>query len=128
MNEFMKLENEKKQSIIGKLNSIKDMDTLECIENFVMDSVPISLSQYIDIHFDAYHSEVKKALEHEVRSMWLDIGNRFEPSYTYIDHFCELYVQGHSLDVWIQENGSLFSGYELATIIFKLWTKEIVFR
>lgn len=122
------IERQCRESIMKKLESIKDIDTLESIDNFIEDSKPLDLKTYIDIHFDDYHEEVKKALEHEVRETWLDINNRFEPNDGYINHFCELYVQGHELDIWIHENGSLFNSCEIAIIIFKLWTKEIVFR
>lgn len=123
-----RIEKQYKESIVKKIENIKDIDTLESIENFIEDSKPLDLKTYISIHFDNYHEEVRNALEHEVRETWLDINNRFEPSDAYINHFCELYVQGHELDIWIHENGSLFNSCEIAVIIFKLWTKEIVFQ
>ena len=118
------------ESIVDKLNKIQDIDTLECIDNFIEECKPLDLKTYINVHFDGYHQEIRKALEHEVRSIYLDIEHldKFEPTDAYIDHFCELYVQGHCLDIWIAEHGSIFSSYELANIIFKLWTKEIVFQ
>lgn len=117
-----------RKNIKNELNMIKDIDTLTKIENFIKESKPINLNTYINIHFDKYHKEIRKELEHQVRETWLEINNQFEPSCSYIDHFCELYVQGYSLDIWIAENGCLFSSYEMANIIFKLWTKEIVFQ
>ena len=122
------IESKWKRSIIKKLDSIKDIDTLENIDNFIEESKPLNLTTYIDIHFDNYHKQVRRALEHEVRQIWLDINNRFETNDAYINHFSELYVQGHYLDIWIAESGTIFSSYELADIIFKLWTKEIVFQ
>ena len=122
------IEKQYKKTIEEDLKNIKDIDVLESISNFIKDCNPITLEEYINIHFDNYHEEVRKALEHEVRTTWLEIKNRFEPTDGYIDHFCELYVQGHELDIWIHENGSLFNSCEVAIIIFKLWTKEIVFE
>lgn len=122
-----KIEKQWKNTIISRLDYIKDIDVLESIDQFVEECEPITLKDYINVHFDKYHSEIKKELEHEVRKIYLEIGNKFE-SDPYIDHFCELYVQGYSLDIWIHENGSLFNPCELALIIFKLWSKEIVFQ
>lgn len=121
------IEEQHKKNIIDNLNDIKDIDVLKSINNFIKDCKPLDLKTYINVQFDGYHSEIRKALEHEVRRIYLDI-NKFEPTDAYIDHFCELYVQGHCLDIWIAEHGSIFSSYELANIIFKLWTKEIVFE
>lgn len=123
-----KIEKEYRKIIEEDLKSIKDIDVLESISQFIKDCNPITLEEYINIHFDNYHEQVRKALEHEVRATWLEIKNRFEPTDEYIDHFSELYVQGHELDIWIHENGSLFNPCEIAVIIFKLWTKEIVFN
>ena len=122
------IENKWKCSIVRKLDSIKDVDPLESIDNFIEESRPLDLTTYIDIHFDNYNKQVRRALEREARQIWIDIDNRFEPNDAYINHFSELYVQGHYLDIWIHENGSLFNPCEIAIIIFKLWTKEIVFQ
>lgn len=122
------IEKQYKKTIEEDLKNIKDIDVLESISNFIKDCNPITLEEYINIHFDYQHEQVRRALEHEVRTTWLEINNNFEPSDGYIDHFSELYVQGHELDIWIHENGSLFNPCEIAIIIFKLWTKEIVFQ
>lgn len=122
------MEKQYRKSIEEDLKNIKDIDVLESISNFIKDCNPITLEEYINIHFDYQHEQVRRALEHEVRATWLEINNNFEPSDGYIDHFSELYVQGHELDIWIHENGSLFNPCEIAIIIFKLWTKEIVFN
>ena len=121
------IEKQCKKDIVDKLDDIKDIDVLKSIDNFIEDCRPLDLKTYINTQFDGYHSEIRKALEHEVRRIYLDI-DKIEPTDAYVDHFCELYVQGHCLDVWIAEHGSIFSSYELANIIFKLWTKEIVFE
>lgn len=119
-----------KENIVDKLDEIQDIDTLQTIDNYIEECKPLNLHTYINVHFDGYHPEIKKALEHEVRRIYLDIEriDKFEPTDAYINHFCELYVQGHCLDIWIAEYGSIFSSYELANIIFQLWTKEIVFQ
>lgn len=119
---------EKIHNIFREMERINDIDSLIAIEEFVRDCQPIDLHTYINIHFDEYHEQVRQAFEHEVRSIYLDIKDMLEPSCDYVNHFCELYVQGHELDIWIHENGSLFNPCELAVVIFKLWTNEIVPR
>lgn len=73
---------------------------------------------------------VLQAFEHEVRAICLELGPDFkkvETSSEYIDHFCEMYVQGYELDIWIHEGGSLFNPSELAFVIYLLYTGEVVF-
>lgn len=117
-----------KESIVSKLNNIEDIDVLESIDEFIGECEPITLEEYINIHFDECHKNVREALEHEVRGICLYVFDKFEPQDAYINHFSEMYVEDYPLDIWIHENGSLFNPCEIATIIFKLWTKEIVFQ
>lgn len=117
-----------KKSIVKELENIKNIEALENIEKYIKDCKPKTLEEYINLNFDDYHKEIRKALEHEVREIYLLINNRFCPEEKYITDFCELYVQGHCLDIWIGEQCPMFNPLELAIIIFKLWTKEIVFR
>lgn len=120
-----------KKKLVCKINKelekINDLDVLIEINDYIRNQRPTPLEYYIDRHYQ-HDDAVKKALEFEVRQIWLDINNKFEPNSEYIDHFCELYVQGHELDIWIHEHGSLFNPCDLAQIIFKLWCKEIVWR
>lgn len=122
------MKQEKIQCIIKELKKIHDIDSLIAIEEYIKDSKPIDLNTYINCEFDVHHKCVREELEHEVRTIYLEIANKFEPESEYINHFGELYVEGYPLDSWIQNRGSLFNAWEIANIIFKLWTKEIVFR
>lgn len=115
-------------NIIKELKKIHDIDSLIAIEEYIKESQPINLNTYINSEFDVHHKYVREELEHEVRAIYLEITNRFEPKSKYISHFSELYIEGYPLDSWIQNRGSLFNTWEIANIIFKLWTKEIVFN
>lgn len=112
---------------------------LHDVLTFVEEKKPLSLTEYIKEHIghgtygcdDVFRKpEVLKAFEHEVRAICLELGPDFEKIETssqYIDHFYEMYVQGEEIDIWIQENGSMFNTYELAHIIYLLYTGEVIF-
>lgn len=113
---------------------------LHDVLTFVKEKKPLTLTEYIkeNIGHNSYgcndmfqKPEVLKAFEHEVRAICLELGPSFKlvnTSSEYIDNFCEMYVQGHELDIWIHENGSMFNPCELAHVIYLLYTEEVVFR
>ena len=108
--------------------------------SFIEEKKPLTLTEYIKEYFgsngfgcdDVFKKQdVLIAFEHEVRSICLELGSNFElvePSSEYIDHFCEMYVEGHELDIWIHENGSVFNPCILAHVIYLLYTGEVVFK
>lgn len=112
---------------------------LHDVLTFVEEKKPLTLTGYIKEHIghDSYgcdevfqKPEILKAFEHEVRAICLELGPDFElvrPDSEYIDHFCEMCVEGYELDIWIHEGGSMFNPRELAHVIYLLYTGEIVF-
>lgn len=120
---------------LGPLSITQLYDVLD----FVQEKKPLKLKEYIkeNIGYNSFgcdeifrQQEVLQAFEHEVRDICLCLGLNFEqiePSSEYIDHFCEMYVQGHELDIWIHEEGSMFNPRELAHVIYLLYTGEVVF-
>lgn len=115
---------------------------LNDVLSLVKEKKPLKLKEYIKQSFEEgkiggvgckdinNQPAVLQAFEHEVRAICLELGPNFkliELSSEYIDHFCEMYVQGWELDIWIHEGGSLFNPSELAFVIFLLYTGEVVF-
>ena len=116
---------------------------LNDVLSLVKEKKPIELREHIKKSFEEgriggigcqdinNQPAILQAFEHEIRAICLELGPDFkkiETSSQYIDHFCEMYVQGHELDIWIHENGSLFNPCELAFVIYLLYTGEVVFR
>ena len=136
---------EERRKIINQINNeMKPLNItqLHDILSLVESKKPLKLREYIKQSFEEgkigglgcedinNQPAVLQAFEHEVRAICLELGPNFkliEPSSEYIDHFCEMYVQGHELDIWIHEGGSLFNPCELAFVIYLLYTGEVVF-
>lgn len=114
--------------IIDMVKRIEDIDALLAIEQFVKENEPMTLRTYINCKFDTYHVAIRRRLEEEVLCIFDEVKDELKPSENYIDHFCELFVDGFEIDIWIHEQGTLFNPTMIANIIFKLWTKEIVLR
>lgn len=128
MNEGEEMQIKIKNEINNRLKNIKDLDSLLLINEFIKECEPINLKTYINIHFDDKSQDIKDAFEHEVREIWLKMQRyTVEPTSNYISHWSDIYVQGWQLDIFIAEEGALFSSYELADVIYRLWIKEIVF-
>lgn len=136
---------EEKRKIINKIN--KEMKPLSLAQLndillLVKEKKPLKLKEYIKKSFEEgtisgigcndinNQPAIIQAFEHEVRAICLELGPNFEKVETsseYIDHYCEMYVQGYELDIWIHEDGSLFNSYDLAWVIYLLYTEEVVF-
>lgn len=117
------------QRITKNLENINNIDTLMEINEFIIDKKPKTLREYIDLNFIEYDNHVRDALEHEVRGKYLNMSHeKVEPENEHISHWCELYVNGQNLDIWISEGAGIFHPYEIANMIFKLWSKEITPR
>lgn len=123
----------------------EEMETLNVTQlkdvlSVVKRKKPMTLREYIDKEvFSSFRdceeifrkTEIMNAFEHEVRSLCLDLGPNFQKVRTnseYIIGFTEMCVDGQDLDIWIQETGCLFNPWELALVIYLLYTKELVFR
>lgn len=117
-----------KIQIKDMLERIEDADALLAIEQFIKENEPMTLRRYIDCEFNEYHVAIRRKLEEEILCIFDEIKDKLKPSENYIDHFCELFVDGFEIDIWIHEQGTLFNPTMIANIIFKLWTKEIVLR
>lgn len=130
-----------RNKIDRELDKINSLTVLADIEFYIEKQKPLKLKDYIKESFKdgkisgAGCKEINnqpailQAFEHEVRAICLELGHNFEKveAGPFIDHFCEMYVQGHELDIWIHENGSLFNPCELAFVIYLLYTGEVVF-
>lgn len=124
---------------IYKELGILSITQLEDILTEVQNKKPLSLKEYIKENFghDSFgcdeifrQEEILQAFEHEIRAICLELGPKFklvETTSEYIDHFSEMYVQGHELDIWIHEAGCVFNPCELAFVIYLLYTGEVVF-
>lgn len=117
-----------KIQIKDMLERIEDIDALLAIEQYVKDHEPMTLRTYINVEFDEYSKDIRRALESEIEEIYSEISKDIKPCDKHVTHFCDLYIEGYPLDSWIENNGSLFNAWSLSDIIFKLWTKEIVLR
>lgn len=136
---------EEKIKTIREINEeIKEMNItqLEDILSIAREKRPLKLKDFIRQEFENKRirgvgcqdinnqPEILQAFEHEIRAICLELGPDFkkvETSSQYIDHFCEMFVEGEELDLWIHEIGSLFNPCELAHVIYLLYSKEVVF-
>jgi len=137
----------KNQKINKIKNKCEDLTIKQLDE--VLDSFEKYKPQTLDAYVREYAREniikpseteiesVGRNLGTEVRSLCLELGCNFsklKATNNYAKHWCDLYVaeKGYpyaiELDTWISERVPLFNVYVLADIIYKLYTKEIVFR
>lgn len=129
--------------ILYLLSDVKDFDKLYDIKN-ILTKEPTKIDVFIRDMFDKYYNEdmyktddILHAFEHEVRKLCLELDydrksenilKRIEPSSEYVDHYCELKVDGYELDIWISEdNNSPFDPRELAWTIFNIYCGKVVF-
>lgn len=138
-NEKMKLVNE----IVGLLGTTNDLEVLIDVKD-TLKKEPINIVEFIRDLFDKNHNEdmyksndILCAFEHAVRKISYEleydggsekIFKKIEASSEYIDHYCELKVDGLELDLWISEdNDSPFDPGEIAWTIFNIYCGKVVF-
>lgn len=129
--------------ILYLLSDVKDFDKLYDIKN-ILTKEPTKIDVFIRDMFDKYYNEdmyktldILHAFEHEVRKLCIELNydrksenilKRIKPSSEYVDHYCELKVDGYELDIWISEdNNSPFDPRELAWTIFNIYCGKVVF-
>lgn len=128
--------------ILYLLSDVKDFDKLYDIKN-ILTKKPVKIDVFIRDMFDKYGEDMYKtddilhAFEHEVRKLCVELDydrksenilKRIKPSSEYVDHYCELKVDGYELDIWISEdNNSPFDPRELAWTIFNIYCGKVVF-
>ena len=129
--------------ILYLLSDVKDFDKLYDIKN-ILTKEPTKIDVFIKDMFDTYYNEdmyktddILHAFEHEVRKLCVELDydrksenilKRIKPSSEYVDHYCELKVDGYELDIWISEdNNSPFDPRELALTIFNIYCGKVVF-
>lgn len=129
--------------ILYLLSDVKDFDKLYDIKN-ILTKEPTKIDVFIRDMFDEYYNEdmyktddILHAFEHEVRKLCVELNydrksenilKRIKPSSEYVDHYCELKVDGYELDIWISEdNNSPFDPRELAWTIFNIYCGKVVF-
>lgn len=136
---------EERRKIINQINEKMkplSLTQLNDVLSLVEEKKPLKLKEYIKQSFKEgkigglgcedinNQPAILQAFEHEIRAICLELGPDFEEieaSSQYIDHFCEMYVDGYEIDIWIHEGGSLFNPCELAFVIYLLYTGEVVF-
>lgn len=129
--------------IVKLLETTKDLEMLIDVKD-ALKKEPMSISEFIRDLFDKNYNEdmyksnnILCAFEHAVRRISYEleydgsserIFKKIEASSEYIDHYCELKVDGLELDLWISEdNDSPFDPGEIAWTIFNIYCGKVVF-
>lgn len=138
-NEKMELVDE----IVGLLETTKDLEVLRDVRD-ELKKEPMNIMIFIRNLFDTnYNKDMYKsndilyAFEHAIRSISYELGydgslerifKKIEASSGYIDHYCELKVDGLELDLWISENNDTpFDPKDIARTIFNIYCGKVVF-
>ena len=138
-NEKMELVDE----IVGLLETTKNLEVLRDVRD-KLKKEPMNIMVFIRDLFDTNYNEgmyksndILYAFEHAIRSISYELGydgsserifKKIEASSGYIDHYCELKVDGLELDLWISENNDTpFDPKDIAWTIFNIYCGKVVF-
>lgn len=138
-NEKMELVDE----IVGLLETTKNLEVLRDVRD-KLKKEPMNIMIFIRDLFDTNYNEgmykyndILYAFEHAIRSISYELGydgsserifKKIEASSGYIDHYCELKVDGLELDLWISENNDTpFDPKDIAWTIFNIYCGKVVF-
>lgn len=120
-------------------------DSLRKVLRLIEDEDKVYITNYIENFMNEYYKDeysyeefIIEALEHEVRKFCLELGyNKWEISKPfkkivadeeYISSFWELKVKGQELDIWIEEQGTIFNPKDIAIIICDIYCGKITFQ
>ena len=129
--------------IVGLLEITKNLEVLRDVRD-ELKKEPVNIMDFIRDLFDTNYNEgiyksndILCAFEHAVRSISYELGydknservfKKIEATSGYIDHYCELKVDGLELDLWISEtNGTPFDPKDIAWTIFNIYCGKVVF-
>lgn len=129
--------------IVGLLGTTKNLEVLRSIRN-ELKKEPMNIMEFIRDLFDTNYNEnmyksndILYAFEHAVRDISYKLKydknservfKKIEATSGYIDHYCELKVDGLELDLWISEtNGTPFDPKDIAWTIFNIYCGKVVF-
>lgn len=138
-NEKMELVDE----IVGLLEITKNLEVLRDVRD-ELKKEPVNIMDFIRDLFDTNYNEgiyksndILCAFEHAIRSISYKlkydgssekIFKKIEANSEYIDHYCELNVDGLVLDLWISENNDTpFDPKDIAWTIFNIYCGKVVF-
>ena len=129
--------------IVGLLETTKNLEVLRDVRDKLKKG-PMNIMVFIRDLFDTNYNEgmyksndILYAFEHAIRSISYELGydgsserifKEIEASSGYIDHYCELKVDGLELDLWISENNDTpFDPKDIAWTIFNIYCGKVVF-
>lgn len=130
--------------IVGLLGTTKNLEVLRGIRN-ELKKEPMNIMEFIRDLFDTNYNEniyksndILYAFEHAIRGISYKLRydknservfKKIEASSGYIDHYCELKVDGLELDLWISENNDTpFDPKDIAWTIFNIYCGKVVFQ
>ena len=118
---------ELREEIKEYVDEIDCYEDLKEIRNILKNKSRKTLEEYVNKYFPSYNIEVKKAFILEVRKIWTQVWKEIkDKNPEEIDYFCEIEIDGHYLDIWIDYCiGCLFNPRDLAIVIFKIFKGEI---
>lgn len=120
-------------------------DSLRKVLKLIKDESKVYITDYIENFMNEYYKDayayeefIIEALEHEIRTFCSKLGyNKQEISKPfkkivaddeYICSFWELKVRGQDLDIWIEEQGTIFNPKDIAIIICDVYCGKITFE